>query len=58
MAISKDNRTLVYRRNFFFGGGGNTLFPVSNYPAVKQLFDTIQKANEHTISLKQAATSN
>lgn len=58
ISISKDNRTLVYRRNFFFGGGGNILFPASNYPAVKQLFDTIQKANEHTITLKQTATSN
>jgi hypothetical protein len=55
IAVSKDNTTLVYRRNFFFGGGGNILFPASNYPAVKQLFDNIQKANDHTITLKQAA---
>jgi hypothetical protein len=58
MGVSKDNRTLVYRRNFFFGGGGNILFPASSYPALKQLFDLIQKAKEHTITLKQVATSN
>ena len=55
LAASKDNRMLLYRRSFFFGGGGNILFPANNYPAVKQLFDTVQKANDHTITLKQAA---
>ncbi len=58
MGVSQDNHTLVYKRNFFFGGGGNILFPVASYLALKQLFDMVQKANEHTITLKQAATSN
>jgi hypothetical protein len=57
MGISKDNRTLVYKRNFFFGGGGNILFPVRSYAALKQLFDIAQKANDHTITLKQAASN-
>jgi Domain of Unknown Function with PDB structure (DUF3857)/Transglutaminase-like superfamily len=58
LAISKDNRTLVYKRSFYFGGGGVILFPAANYRAVKQLFDEIQKADDHTITLKQTATSN
>jgi hypothetical protein len=57
MGISKDNRTLMYKRKFFFGGGGSILFPVKSYPALKQLFDMIQKADDHTITLKQAASN-
>jgi len=55
MGISKDNRLMVYRRNFFFGRGGNILFPAQKYLALKQLFDLIQKGNDHIITLKQAA---
>ena len=34
-------------------------FPVESYPAVKGLFDAINKADNHTITLKQsAATAN
>src|SRR6185436_5064715 len=29
LSISRDNRLLVYKRSFFFGGGGNVLFPVA-----------------------------
>lgn len=57
MAVTKDGRILMYKRNFFFGGGGNILFPVSAYPQLKNFFDMLNKQDNHTITLKQAATT-
>ena len=54
IGVSTDGRMLRYEREFFFGGGGNVLFPVSSYPAIRQLFDVMAKANDHTLTLKQA----
>jgi hypothetical protein len=54
---SVDGTLLVYKRRFLFGGGGNILFPVTSYPAVKNLFDAINKADNHTITLKQTAAT-
>jgi len=50
---SKDGRTLIYDRKFFLGGAGTILFPLRSYSAVKQLFEMINLANDHTITLKQ-----
>jgi hypothetical protein len=57
IGVSKDGHTLVYHRTFFFGGGGEhgLLFPVSAYPQLKGLFDELNKRDNHTITLKQAA---
>lgn len=55
MAVTADGHMLVYDRSFFFGGGGNILFPARGYAALKQLFDAIAYANDHTVTLKQAA---
>lgn len=57
MTITTDGHTLHYRRRFYFGGGGNVLFPANRFGAIKQLFDLISQANEHTISLKQSTTN-
>lgn len=57
IAASTDGKMLVYKRRFYFGGGGNIIFPVESYPAVKNLFDAINKADNHTITLKQTATT-
>lgn len=57
MAVTTDGHTLIYDRSFFFGGGGNILFPVRSYPVLKQLFDVINKNNNHTITLKQGAAT-
>jgi hypothetical protein len=54
IGMTADNRTLVYKRKFFFGGGGNIIFPSASYPALKQLFDAIHTNDNHTITLKQA----
>jgi hypothetical protein len=52
MAISPDN-VLRYKREFFFGSGGATLFPASAYAPIKGLFDAFNKADSHIITLKQ-----
>ncbi|MGH9853647.1 MAG: DUF3857 domain-containing transglutaminase family protein [Blastocatellia bacterium] len=57
------SRTLIYKRNFFFGGGGALIFPgigqenqlAEIYPRLKKLFDMIHERDVHTISLKQSA---
>jgi hypothetical protein len=57
MGLSKDEHTLFYKRSFFFGGGNNILFPSQSYAALKTLFDFVEKANNHTITLKQTAAT-
>ncbi|MBC8030341.1 MAG: DUF3857 and transglutaminase domain-containing protein [Pyrinomonadaceae bacterium] len=57
ISASTDGKLLVYRRRFFFGAGGHILFPVESYTAIKTLFDAINKADNHTITLKQTAAS-
>jgi hypothetical protein len=52
MRIDTGTNVLYYKRNFHFGGGGHTLFPVSAYPAVKNLFDAFHQADAHAVSLK------
>jgi hypothetical protein len=53
ISVDKANTVLVYNRKFHFGGGGNILFPAGSYSAIKGLFDTFQKSEAHTITLKQ-----
>jgi hypothetical protein len=53
MGVDKQQTTLVYNRDFHFGGGGNLLFPAGSYVPVKNLFDAFQKSDLHTITLKQ-----
>jgi hypothetical protein len=57
IAITKEGNILVYERDFFFGGDGSVLFPVTGYAGVKGLFDTISRADNHTITLKQTAAN-
>lgn len=52
MGITQDQSTLVYGRNFFFGGNQAVLFPVENYKSLKQLFDEIHKSDNHMVTLK------
>ncbi|MGI9035406.1 MAG: hypothetical protein ACR2GD_05140, partial [Pyrinomonadaceae bacterium] len=42
-------------RKFSFGNGGLIRFPVSSYPAVKELFDAFNKADTHQLTLRQDA---
>ena len=50
--VDKDG-LLKYHRSFFFGGGGHVVFSVAAYNPLKALFDTFNKADTHTITLKQ-----
>ena len=55
--MGSDGQMLIYDRDFFFGGGNNIIFPSTSYAAVKQLFDIVNTANDHTITLKQGASN-
>lgn len=57
IGITKDGRTLHFTRSFFFGGGGNILFPVGAYPQLKNFFDVLNTQDSHTITLKQSAAT-
>jgi len=57
MGVTDDHRKLVVKRKFFFGGGGNIVLPVATYSQLKTVFDLLQKNDEHTITLKQAAAN-
>lgn len=53
MGVTKDSKTLIYARTFYFGGQDSILFPVENYSVLKQLFDEMHKADNHMITLRQ-----
>ncbi len=56
MFFDNSNRTLKYRRDFYFGNGGINFFSVKVYPVLKQLFDTYHQNDTHSITLlKQTA---
>lgn len=57
LSITNDKRTLVYKRQFFFGGGGNVLFPVQSYGQLKVYFDALHKQDGHTVTLRQNTTT-
>ena len=57
LSAMSDGSALIYKRSFFFGGGGSILYPVESYPAVKNYFDTVHKQDSHTIALKQTTTN-
>ena len=58
MGVTQDQRSIRYNRTFFFGGGEAILFPVDTYDTIKRLFDEINKADNHMITLKQAGPTN
>ena len=55
IGITTDGKTLVMKRDFFFGGAGNLIFPAARYDQVKALFDKLHTNDEHTISIKAGA---
>jgi hypothetical protein len=54
IAVTTDKRQLVYKRNFFFGGGDAIVFPVTTYARLKGYFDSVHQADNHTVTLKQS----
>ena len=57
LGVTKDGKTLVYKRNFFFGGAGTILFPVNSYAQLKNYFDVLHKQDNHTVTLKQVSSA-
>lgn len=57
ISVTTDGRSIIYKRQFFFGGGGKILFPVTAYAQVKTYFDQLHKQDSHAITLKQSAAS-
>ncbi|REJ77941.1 MAG: DUF3857 domain-containing protein [Acidobacteria bacterium] len=53
IGIDQNSNEIKYKREFFFGGGGNILFPVESYAPVKMMFDAFHKADTHTLTLKK-----
>jgi hypothetical protein len=51
--LVKETNVLKYKREFFFGGKNNILFPAGAYKSLKTLFDSFHKADTHSISIKQ-----
>ncbi|HEV2835118.1 MAG TPA: DUF3857 and transglutaminase domain-containing protein [Pyrinomonadaceae bacterium] len=58
LGITTDQQTLHYGRKFFFGHRDLLLFPVEKYDIIKQLFDEVNKADNHIITLKQVGSTN
>jgi len=58
IAVTNDQSTLVYNRKFFFGNPDLLLFPIEKYDVIKQLFDEVNKADNHIIPLKQSGPTN
>jgi len=56
--VGTDGSFLIYKRDFFFGGANTILFPLESYGPIKNYFDTLNKQDNHSIALKQAATTN
>jgi len=53
MKTNTEETLLIYDRKFHFGGKGNILFPATAYQPIKTMFDAFQKADAHTVTLKQ-----
>jgi Domain of Unknown Function with PDB structure (DUF3857)/Transglutaminase-like superfamily len=53
ISTNMEQTVLKYKREFHFGGGDRILFPASAYRAIKNMFDAFNKADLHTITLKQ-----
>jgi len=57
IGISQDGKYLRYSRDLSFGNGGNIRFGREAYPAMKQLFEKINKGDLHQLTLRQASSS-
>ena len=54
--VSDDETQVLYVRRFRMGIDGSIYFPANSYPAVKQLFDAVQKRDRVALTLTRADT--
>ena len=57
MGVTKDGKTLAYKRSFSFGNNGFIQFPVESYPILKQIFEEYNKSDVHQLTLKQGSVA-
>lgn len=57
ISTSKDQRTLAYKRAFYFGDNDAILFPSNMYEPLRNYFDRMYKADNHTLTLRQGAAT-
>jgi hypothetical protein len=57
LKITTDGKSLIYVRKFFFGGNEALLFPTASYTQLKTYFEVLNKEDNHTVALKQAAAN-
>lgn len=53
IGIDKATNVIKYGRSFYVGGGGKIYFSPTVYTPLKNMFDAFQKADTHTITLRQ-----
>jgi len=46
---------LIYRRSLSLGTGGPMVIPAEEYTGLKSVMDAVQRSDDHTVALKQAA---
>lgn len=56
VGTTQNNKTLVLKRSFFFGGGDKIIFPVTSYAELKAIFDRLNKEDSHIMALEQSGT--
>jgi len=49
-------RVLFFKRSFYFGAGGNIIFPATTYAQLKAMFDALHQQDNHSVALKLAET--
>ncbi|MDX2041200.1 MAG: DUF3857 domain-containing protein [Acidobacteriota bacterium] len=54
LAITRDKKTLVYKRDFKFT---SLMIPKTSYSALKTIFDAVHLADNHAITLKQGTAA-
>ncbi|MGH9761082.1 MAG: hypothetical protein ACREAC_09590, partial [Blastocatellia bacterium] len=57
IGITRDKKTLVYKRDFVFGNGDTLLFPTTSYEPLRKLFDYVHDSDGHAITLKLAGAA-
>jgi len=55
VSLSEDAHQLTYTRNFAFGARGSILYPPDDYRAIKSFFDTVDRSDGFTLSLRRPA---
>jgi Domain of Unknown Function with PDB structure (DUF3857) len=57
VSVTKDGKSLIYQRKFYFGAQDGIVFPISSYTQLKTYFDVVHREDNHAITLKQTEAS-